>query len=106
LYIAPSSAHPPSCLKGIIHGELQRNGIQHPDPNDFKTILTKFITRLLERGYDIQNRTPILLQAVINIEHKTSNYKKKNNQKTLHIHWPFHPKGLQHQDIRQEYCKT
>jgi hypothetical protein len=43
---------------------------------------------------------------VINIEHKTSNYKKKNNQKTLHIHWPFHPKGLQHQDIRQEYCKT
>ena len=71
------------------------------DPNDFKSILTKFITRLLERGYDIQNLTPILLQAALNIEHKTNNNKEKNSQKTLYIHWPFHPKGLQHQDIRR-----
>jgi hypothetical protein len=42
LYIPPLSAHPPSCLKGLIAGETRHYWIQN-SPEDFQSILTKFI---------------------------------------------------------------
>jgi hypothetical protein len=45
LYIPPLSAHPQSCLKGLIAGELRRYWIQN-SPTDFQTLVTKFIERL------------------------------------------------------------
>jgi hypothetical protein len=57
LYIPPLSSHPPSCFKGLIHGELQRYYRQN-NKDDFIDIMVKFINRLLERGYTIENLTP------------------------------------------------
>jgi hypothetical protein len=37
LYIPPLSAHPPSCFKGLIAGEIRRYWLQN-SPEDFKTI--------------------------------------------------------------------
>jgi hypothetical protein len=42
LYIPPLSAHPPSCFKGLIVGEIRRYWLQNSS-EDFKTILVKFI---------------------------------------------------------------
>jgi hypothetical protein len=61
LYIPPHSAHPPSCLKGLINGELLRYWTQNPNPNDFQT------------------------------------------NKTLYIHWPYHPNGLQQKTVHEIY---
>jgi hypothetical protein len=48
LYIPPLSVHPPSCLKGLIAGEMRHYWLQN-DPADYKAILLKFIERLLDR---------------------------------------------------------
>jgi len=68
LYIPPHSAHPPSCLKGLINDELLRYWTQNPNPNDFQTIVSKFIIRLLDRGHTLQSLTPLLIQAATRIE--------------------------------------
>jgi hypothetical protein len=62
LYIPPLSAHPNSCLKGLIKGELNRYWIQNK-LQDFQTLTTKFAERLHARGHTIENLTPIFLQA-------------------------------------------
>jgi hypothetical protein len=50
LYLPPKSAHPPSCLKGLITGEIKCYWSQNT-PDNFKEILTNFIHRLLQRGH-------------------------------------------------------
>jgi hypothetical protein len=53
LYLPPKSAHPPSCLKGLITGVLRRYWLQN-NTFDFQDILIKFIKRLSERGHRIE----------------------------------------------------
>jgi hypothetical protein len=64
LYIPPSSAYPPGCLKGLINGELCRYWIQNPNSQDFQSIVSKFITRLLDRGHTLDSLTPILIKQL------------------------------------------
>jgi hypothetical protein len=106
LYIPPCSAHPPSCLKGLIFGELQRYWNQNPNINDFKEILSKFITRLLDRGHDLTTLTPIFLQSATSIDYRSSSTTMDTDSKVLFIHWPYHPNRLQRKDIRRIYNDT
>jgi hypothetical protein len=107
LYIPPSSAHPTSCLKGLIIGELRRYWLQN-DPDTFQTILIKFITRLLHRGHDIANISPILLEGAhaINKTNKSGATPLHSQSKTLYLHWAYHPHGLQRKDIRRIFDNT
>jgi hypothetical protein len=66
LYIPPLLAHPPSCFKGLIAGELQCYCIQN-SPNNFKHIVAKFITCLIERGHSLDKLTPIFKQAAAHL---------------------------------------
>jgi hypothetical protein len=104
LYIPPLSAHPPSCLKGLIAGEMRRYWLQN-SPEDYKTILVKFIERLLCRGHSLKNLMPILMQAANSLD--TELVKPQENpardDNTLFIHKIYHPHGLQREDIRQLY---
>jgi hypothetical protein len=96
LYISPSSAHPPSCLKGLIMGELRRYWLQN-NPDNFQAILINFITRLLNRGHNITNLTPILIEAARAAD-KTNHLDTAPLQpkpSTLYLHWTYHPQGLQ-----------
>jgi hypothetical protein len=104
LYIPPSSAHPPSCLKGLIVGELRRYWTQN-NPTDYQIILQKFIERLMERGHTLEGLTPILYQAALSIDAPsiTTATNKKADESTLFIHRVFHPNGLQRTDIRKLY---
>jgi hypothetical protein len=67
LYIPPSLAHPPSCLKGLISGELCRYWLQN-NTNDFQSILTKFIKCLTDRGHRINDLIPLFKQAALAID--------------------------------------
>ena len=98
LYIPPVSAHPPSCFKGLIAGELRRYFIQN-NKEGFEAMLTKFIGRLLDRGHSLENILPLLLQAATNLDNHTPWIREKECKSTLFIHWPFHPKGLQRQHL-------
>ena len=104
LYIPPFSAHPPSCFKGLITGELRRYWLQN-NPINFQNILMKFIQRLVDRGHTLENLVPIITQAAQTLEmhNVTNNDSQKPN--TLYIHWQHHPYGLQRRDIRRIYDK-
>jgi len=111
LYIPSLSAHPPSCLKGLIAGEMRRYWLQN-DPEDFQQILSKFIERLLNRGHTLENLTPILNQAarslddqLIRTPHNPTTDSGQENS-TLFIHKIYHPNGLQSHHIRQTYDDT
>jgi hypothetical protein len=103
LYIPPGSAHPPGCLKGLINGELRRYWTQNPNIEDYQAILSKFITRLLDRGHTIDSLKPILLQAAARLNQSSRARINNDNSNTLYIHWAYQPNGLQQKDIRDRY---
>jgi len=107
LYIPPLSAHPPSCFKGLIFGELRRYWSQNP-PENFQKLLSKFIQRLVDRGHTLQKLIPIISQAAMAIDQNGQHQAalKKDASNTLYIHWRYHPAGIQRSDIRQIYNKT
>jgi hypothetical protein len=105
LYLPPKSAHPPSCLKGLITGELRRYWLQN-DTIDFQDILIKFIKRLSERGHRIEDLTPFLSQAALAIDRNETRHTAENNTDTLFIHWRYHPHGIQRSDLRSLYNET
>jgi hypothetical protein len=106
LYIPPSSAHPPSCFKGLIAGELRRYWLQN-NPSNFQDILSSFIQRLVARGHTINSITPILLNAaeLLDKGHHNEAPSKATGDDTLFIHRVFHPYGLSRTDIRYLYSK-
>jgi hypothetical protein len=91
---------PPSCLKGLIAGELRRYWLQN-NPDDFKEILTNFIRRLLLRGHTINNISPILLNATALLEkkHHVNKTQPTIGEDTLFIHRVFHPHGISQSNI-------
>jgi len=107
LYIPPLSAHPPSCFKGLIFGELRCYWSQN-SPETFQKLLSKFIQRLVDRGHTLKQLIPIISQAAITIDQKGQHRAtlKKDDSSTLYIHWRYHPAGIQRSDIRQIYNKT
>jgi len=104
LYIPPLSVHPPSCLKGLIAGEMRHYWLQN-DPASYKAILLKFIERLLDRWHTLPSLLPILAQAAQTLDSRTTlvNGMCNNNSNTLYIHKTYHPSGLQWHNIRQLY---
>jgi hypothetical protein len=105
LYIPPQSAHPPSCLKGLISGELRHYWLQNSQSN-FTTILTKFIQHLVDRGHNLADLTPIFYQVAIKFNNAEFHSVTNTHDNTLFIHWTFHPNGLQQRDIRDIYNAT
>jgi len=108
LYIPPLSAHPNSCFKGLIHGELKRYWLQN-SPSEFTKLVAKFIERLLLRGHTIKNLMPILIQAANKIDSDKISYNgntKNANNSSLFIHWEYQPNGIQGRHIRAIYNDT
>ena len=108
LYIPPLSAHPPSCLKGLIAGEIRRYWLQN-EPEDFLQILSKFIERLLNRGHRLENLTPIINQVARSLDNQLTRTSHNSpadidqENTTLFIHKTYHPNGLQSHHIRGIY---
>ena len=110
LYIPPTSAHPTSCFKGLIVGELLRYWNQNSSSEDFINITNNFILRLLQRGHLLRDITPILQSAASTIDntlnHRSRSIMDHQQDDTLYIHWQFHPKGIDKGKLRQLYNNT
>jgi len=106
LYLPPRSAHPSSCLKGLIKGELHRYWLQN-QPAGFQDLVTQFLIRLYNRGHTIKQLAPIISQAASSIEsNQYRSQTKLENDNTLYIHWEHHPNGLQCKTLQQIYNNT
>jgi hypothetical protein len=107
LYIPPLSAHPHSCFKGLIKGELNRYWLQN-STSTFQELVTKFIERLTMRGHTLESLRPILTQAAMTLhpEAIARSSSTSDTEDTLFIHLRHHPKGLQQSDIRRIYNET
>ncbi len=106
LYIPPSSAHPPSCFKGLIARELHRYWLQN-NPVDFQNILINFITCLLARGHKLEYIAPIFINAAVLFDKNptSSTNSTTSEDDTLFIHRVYHPNGINRSDIRHLYDK-
>jgi hypothetical protein len=112
-YIPPLSAHPKSCFKGLITGELLQYWHQNTDERDFINITSLFIKRLTQRGHHIQDIIPILQRAAASIDNciqitanANNKQSEKNHNNTLYIHWKYHPSDITIQRIRHIHNKT
>jgi hypothetical protein len=105
LYLPPTSAHPFSCLKGLIKGELNHYWRQNSVEN-FQELVTHFIKRLHQRGHSIETLSPIFAQSAKTLDLPVTVNDKNKNDNMLFIHWKHHPNGLQRSDIRQIYKQT
>jgi hypothetical protein len=111
LYIRPSSAHPPSCLKGLVTGELLCYRKQNNN-KDFINITTSFLEHMVARSHKLENLIPLVHEATTAIDKKLfSSYlanteppsnNSKKHQKSLYFHWRYHPNGISNSIIR--YC--
>ncbi len=114
LYIPPSSAHPPSCLKGLITGELLRYKKQNNN-KDFINIATSFLERMVARGHSLEDLSPLVQAAAATIDKKLIPSYQTNtelcsrnledSQKSLYFHWKYHPHGISNSTIRYHYNK-
>ena len=105
LYIPPLSSHPPSCLKGLISGELCRDLTQN-NKEDSEKMLVKFIARLTDRGHKLEHLTPLFLQAAAALNKTDIQQSSQEDSSTLYINWTYHPKGLQRTDLRKAFEKS
>jgi hypothetical protein len=105
LYIPPLSAHPLSCFKGLINGEIFRYWT-HNSPHNFVNLLSKFIERLVQWGHSIEKLTPLLQQAAQKLEFKNHLTKDTTNNRTLYIHWVYDSKDISNRDLRDLYNAT
>jgi hypothetical protein len=104
LYIPPLLAHPPSCFKGLITGEVRRCWLQN-NPENFQMILIKFIERLLARGHTLDKITPLIRNAATTLDNKGINLltKPSDPDNIIFIHKTYHPNGIQCKDISKLY---
>jgi hypothetical protein len=105
LYIPPLSAHPYSCFKGLIKGELHRYWRQN-SPSNFQTLVIKFLERLMATGHTLEKLYPIFTQTATKLDNLFTPPTPSDSGNTLYIHWAHHPNGLQRSDIRWIYNQT
>ena len=110
LYIPPTSAHPSSCFKGLITGEIIRYWSQNTKTQDFIHITQLFIQRLIQRGHRITDIIPILRSAAATIDNiqgdRQRTQSKIPTEDTLYIHWQYHPLDIKKLVIHELYNST
>ena len=68
LYIPPKSAHPPGCLRGMIHGQLRRFWLQNSNQTDYIRAVHHFFHKLISRGHDHSFLTGLFLESARKLE--------------------------------------
>ncbi len=101
LYLPPHSCHAPGVLSGLIFGNVLRIHQLCSDTKDVTKELKLFFHRLLDRGYQFHQLTPLFQQAMDNAEvylrrtaldHLRAQSKKKTAQRhRVFLHLPYHP---------------
>ena len=112
-----SSAHPPSCFRGLIFGELGRYWRQNSHPSDYVELANLFFMRLKERGHRSTDLVALFREAAIHLTVRNSagnnsspagktSWNSRNGNTTgnsLFIHINYHSRGIQRKEIRSLY---
>ena len=107
LYIPPTSAHPPSVLKSLIYGNLYRYWKQNTYIADFVDIAKQFASRLVNRGYKIDDIKHIFLSAAKKLDKIIEKRNTGNTStNTLYLHWRYHPRDISKAKLRLLYNET
>ena len=127
LYIPQNSAHPTSCLKGLIVGTFLRFRKQNND-QDFSKLIFNFANHLYARGHSLDSIKFHFLRAANLLDNKHLLTRKPNNETTenennqkekendpiiatiknrpLYLHWQHHPNGIEKQQLRTIFNNT
>ena len=110
LYIPPSSAHPPSCMKGLIYGMLIRYWRLNTTTEDYMLYVKKFFARLIYRGHDVEKIHTLFIAAGEHIQAKYVNHKQSltpvlSIEDSLKFVWQYHPRGVQAANIQKLFEK-
>jgi hypothetical protein len=121
LYIPPTSAHPTSCFKGLIVGNFLRFRKQNNDEN-FCSLIASFAKHLLARGHTIKAIKRHFLNAAATtdksklqkiqenknnpLEEEAAPFSNEIANKSLYLHWKYHPAGLQRDTLRAIFDAT
>ena len=110
LYIPEHSAHPPGLTKSLITGLLETYWRQNSQKKDFLSRARLLYERLLARGHKPNKLKPVFTSAAERLELKSNcNWKRsevKQDKNRIFLHWPFHPKDVSRQQIRDSYENT
>jgi len=106
----PLSAHPSSCFKGFITGEILRYWNQNSREEDFVQITSQFMQQLLQQGQLLSSIVPIIWSAASKIDHRHSDCfipnNKLDNEDTLFLSWEYHPRDISKSEIHRIYQNT
>ena len=101
LYLPPHSCHAPGVLSGLVFGNVLRIHQLCSDEKDVMKELKLFFHRLLDRGYQSIQLTPLFQQAMDNakvylqrtpLDHLRAKSKKETaHRRRVFLHLPYHP---------------
>ena len=105
LYLQKLSAHPSSALKVLVTGNLISYWEQNSSTDDYIKVARQFANRLLQRGYTIEDISPLFSAAAKRIlirEYSSSDTDlrlkftapNKDPSTTLFFKTEYHPRGL------------
>jgi hypothetical protein len=111
LYLPPHSCHAPGILSGLISGNFLRIHQLCSDAKDITKELKLFFHRLLDRGYQSDQLTPLFQQAIDNAEaymqrkalyHLCAKSKKETaHRRQVFLHLPYHPSNPSSKTIQK-----
>ena len=101
LYIPSHSCHAPGVLRSLLSGMILRIYQLCSKAEDIDKEIHLFISRVLDRGYDLDKIKPLIVQAIHNAESYTSKTKEQRDKlkrkkaaaskQQVYLHLPFHP---------------
>ena len=114
LYLPPTSAHPPSVIRGMIYGLLRKYKQQNTHRADYIEMTVLLYQRLAERGWDSSLLARLFDDASAKVE---KNGPSKSQQRKevaandgrpnrIFIHTEFHPGGIPRKEIRRAFEET
>ena len=110
LYIPEHSAHPPGLIKSLITGLLETYWRQNSQKKDFISTSRLLYERLLAREHKPDKLKIIFTKEAERLESKSKcNWKQgeiNQDKNRIFLHWPFHPKDVSRQQIRDSYGNT
>jgi hypothetical protein len=115
LYLPPHSCHAPGVLSGLVFGNVLRIHQLCSNEGDIMKELKLFFHRLLDRGYQSNQLTPLFQQAIDNakthlqrtaLEHLRAKSKKEMaHRRRVFLHLPYHPSNPSSKTIQKMWAK-
>ena len=115
LYIPPHSCHPPGMISGLIMGGVLRMYRLCSEPEDIEAKLRQFLHRILDRGYQLADVSPIFEKAVRNAKKvilqgpefrkQLKQAKQNSDRRRVFLHLPYHCNDPTSQKIQKAWSR-